>query len=307
MFLSVIIPTYNREKLIGRAIKSVLNQSFSDFEIIVIDDGSKDTTKGVVNSFKDQRIKYIYQENKERSAARNNGIRNATGEWICFLDSDDYVKPNFLFNLHNEISKNNVDCYLTGHTKKFNNKVEVSIKDPLPEVDYVVDYCLTNNETIPTCSLITRRSIFLTHNFDERFSNWEDTYLYLILLSNYKYKSLRLYDYVWVLHEESGNVINEHKLELQFIEKYLFTINDLFLKHGNELKIRGDKSSLKKQYIRMKLKMFFYRAYLKNEVKLMFAILKMHFVNKIYARDIIYYLKSVLKIIYKLITTRITV
>ena len=201
MFFSVIIPTYNREKLIGRAIKSVLNQSFSDFEIIVIDDGSKDTTKGVVNSFKDQRIKYIYQENKERSAARNNGIRNTTGKWICFLDSDDYVKPNFLFNLHNEISKNNFDCYLIGHTKKFNNKVEVSIKDPLPELDYVVDYCLTNNETIPTCSLITRRSIFLTYNFDERFNNWEDTYLYLILLSKYQYKSLKLYDYVWVLHE----------------------------------------------------------------------------------------------------------
>ena len=300
MFFSVIIPTYNREKLIGRAIKSVLNQSFSDFEIIVIDDGSKDTTKGVVNSFKDQRIKYIYQENKERSAARNNGIRNTTGKWICFLDSDDYVKPNFLFNLHNEISKNNFDCYLIGHTKKFNNKVEVSIKDPLPELDYVVDYCLTNNETIPTCSLITRRSIFLTYNFDERFNNWEDTYLYLILLSKYQYKSLKLYDYVWVLHERSGNVINENKVELPFIKKYLFTINDLFLKHGNELKIRGDKTSLKKQHIRMKLKMFFYRAYLQNEVKLMFTILKMHFENKVYATDIIYYIKSLSKIIYKL-------
>lgn len=300
MFFSVIIPTYNREKLIGRAIKSVLNQSFSDFEIIVIDDGSKDTTKGVVNSFKDQRIKYIYQENKERSAARNNGIRNTTGKWICFLDSDDYVKPNFLFNLHNEISKNNFDCYLIGHTKKFDNKVEVSIKDPLPELDYVVDYCLTNNETIPTCSLITRRSIFLTYNFDERFNNWEDTYLYLILLSKYQYKSLKLYDYVWVLHERSGNVINENKVELPFIKKYLFTINDLFLKHGNELKIRGDKSSLKKQHIRMKLKMFFYRAYLQNEVKLMFTILKMHFENKVYATDIIYYIKSLSKIIYKL-------
>lgn len=307
MKFSIIIPTYNRAHHIKTAIESVLKQSFKDWELIVVDDGSIDNTKEIVYSYKNERIKYFYQENKERSAARNNGIREATGEWICFLDSDDYLKPNFLHHLNDEIYKNNVDCFLTGHTKKYDNKIENLIKDPLPEVDYIVDYCLTENETIPTWSLISRRSIFLTYNFDERFNNWEDTYLYLILLSKYKYKSLNLYDYVWVLHEESGNVINENKVELPFIEKYLFTINDLFLKHGNELKIRMDKSSLKKQHIRMKLKMFFYRAYLQNEVKLMFTILKMHIGNKIYARDIIYYLKSGLKMIYRLITTGITV
>ena len=300
MKFSIVIPTYNRANHLKTAIESVLKQSFKDWELIIVDDGSTDNTKEIVNSYKIERIKYFYQENKERSAARNNGIRKATGEWICFLDSDDYLKPNFLNNLHNEICENNVDCFLTGHTKKFDNKIENFIKDPLPEVDYIVDYCLTENETIPTWSLISRRSIFLTYNFDERFNNWEDTYLYLILLSNYQYKSLKLYDYVWVLHERSGNVINENKVELTFIEKYLFTINDLFLKHGNELKIRGDKSSLKKQHIRMKLKMFFYRAYLQNEVKLMFTILKMHFENKVYATDIIYYIKSLSKIIYKL-------
>ena len=86
---SIIIPSYNRANHLPKAIESVLAQSFTDWELIIVDDGSTDNTSDVVASYNDPRIKYIYQENAERSAARNNGIRNANGEWICFLDSDD--------------------------------------------------------------------------------------------------------------------------------------------------------------------------------------------------------------------------
>jgi glycosyltransferase involved in cell wall biosynthesis len=88
--VTVIIPTYNRAHLIKRAIKSVLNQTFQDFEIIVVDDGSTDNTEEVVKSFNDLRIKYIkHQKNLGASAARNTGIKNSKGEYIAFLDSDD--------------------------------------------------------------------------------------------------------------------------------------------------------------------------------------------------------------------------
>ena len=90
--VSVIIPTYNRAHLVGRAIKSVLNQTYRDFEIIVVDDGSTDNTKDIIKEFqkKDKRIKYIpYEKNKGGSAARNTGIKAAKGEYIAFLDSDD--------------------------------------------------------------------------------------------------------------------------------------------------------------------------------------------------------------------------
>ena len=80
------------------AVDSVLNQTYKDWELIVVDDGSTDNTKEIVEEFVkiDKRIKYIFQENKERSAARNNGIKKAKGDWICFLDSDDIYHMNHL-------------------------------------------------------------------------------------------------------------------------------------------------------------------------------------------------------------------
>jgi len=95
--VSVIIPTYNRAHLVGRAIRSVLNQTYQDFEIIVVDDGSTDNTEEVVKSFNDPRIRYIrHEENRGGSAARNTGIRAARGEYIAFLDDDDYWLPTKL-------------------------------------------------------------------------------------------------------------------------------------------------------------------------------------------------------------------
>jgi len=88
--VSVIIPTYNRAQLVTKAIDSVLSQTYKDFEIIVVDDGSTDNTEEVVGSFKDSRIHYIrHKENRGGSAARNTGIKASKGEYIAFLDSDD--------------------------------------------------------------------------------------------------------------------------------------------------------------------------------------------------------------------------
>jgi len=90
VLVSVIIPTHNRSLLLQRAIYSVLNQTYSELECIVVDDGSNDETQEVINSFEDNRLKYFqYEEKKGASAARNIGIRNAQGELIAFLDDDD--------------------------------------------------------------------------------------------------------------------------------------------------------------------------------------------------------------------------
>ena len=95
--VSVIIPTFNRVKLVPRAIKSILGQSYANFECIVVDDASTDDTKKVVNSIKDERIIYLrHQENRHASAARNTGIKIARGEFIAFLDDDDEWLPEKL-------------------------------------------------------------------------------------------------------------------------------------------------------------------------------------------------------------------
>lgn len=93
--ISVIIPTYNRVGYLKEAIESVLQQSYPEIELIVVDDGSTDGTRELVASY-DQRVKYFYQQNLERGAARNRGILSSQGEYIAFLDSDDLWLPNHL-------------------------------------------------------------------------------------------------------------------------------------------------------------------------------------------------------------------
>ena len=141
MFFSVIIPTYNRGHLIGRSIKSVLDQTFEEFEIIVIDDGSTDNTKEIVDSYRNPKIKYIYQKNTERSAARNNGIQNASGKWICFLDSDDIYLSEHLSTLKENISQNeDPKLFITGNLIRSKNSeskhqlIDTSNKTILEEI-----------------------------------------------------------------------------------------------------------------------------------------------------------------------------
>ena len=93
---SVIIPTYNRCALLPRAIDSVLNQTHPDWELVVVDDGSTDATREAVAAYQHPKIRYVYQTNQQLSAARNTGMREASGRYFCFLDDDDVFQPNHL-------------------------------------------------------------------------------------------------------------------------------------------------------------------------------------------------------------------
>lgn len=96
-FFSVVIPTYNRADRLRNTLRSVLDQTFPDFEVLVMDDGSTDGTREVVESFADARIRYSWAENSGGPATpRNRGIEAAAAEWVCFLDSDDRWYPNKL-------------------------------------------------------------------------------------------------------------------------------------------------------------------------------------------------------------------
>lgn len=95
--VSVVVPTYNRAHLLHRSIQSILNQTYQDFEIVIIDDGSTDNTENVVNYFNDKRIRYIkHEKNKGASVARNSGIIATSGDFIAFLDDDDEWFPQKL-------------------------------------------------------------------------------------------------------------------------------------------------------------------------------------------------------------------
>ncbi len=96
--ISVIVPVYNAEKYLHRCIDSILSQTFTDFELLLIDDGSKDKSGTICDEYaeKDSRVKVFHKKNGGVSSARNLGLDNAKGEWICFVDSDDYIESGFL-------------------------------------------------------------------------------------------------------------------------------------------------------------------------------------------------------------------
>lgn len=117
-FFSIVIPTYNRADYLLESINSILDQTFTSFEIIVVDDGSTDNTRKSVLSLasRHQSIRYIYQSNQERGAARNNGIKHAIGKWVGFLDSDDLFSSTHLAQIYTYLISNEAEFITTGYT-----------------------------------------------------------------------------------------------------------------------------------------------------------------------------------------------
>lgn len=122
--ISIIVPCYNVEKYVKKCIESLLNQSFQDIQIIVVDDGSKDSTSYIIKTFNDPRIEYYYKENGGLSDARNFGLNYVKGEYVAFLDSDDYVEPEMYKLLYENAIKNDSDVVECAYFKDYlNNKI----------------------------------------------------------------------------------------------------------------------------------------------------------------------------------------
>lgn len=133
--ISVIVPVYNVQKYLSRCIDSILAQTFTDFELLLINDGSKDNSGKMCDEYakKDTRIHVFHKENGGVSSARNLGLENVQGEWITFIDSDDYLNINFLSNL---IKYDNFDHIVGGNqtfgeiniNRGINKKIIIDLK-----------------------------------------------------------------------------------------------------------------------------------------------------------------------------------
>lgn len=181
---SVIIPAYNAEKFIKRSVKSVLDQTYTDFELIIIDDGSTDGTKTQIEQFADDRIRYVYQKNGGVAAARNKGILESRGQYICFLDSDDEWKPEHLSLLCALIEKySGCGLYVTGYDLRLGNGEVVhksqQILRGIAQEDFESDngFDLLNNHGyfLNTNTVCCRRAVFEKVGlFAEGVKNGED-------------------------------------------------------------------------------------------------------------------------------------
>ena len=118
--VSVIIPIYKVEKYLSRCLDSVVNQTLEDIEIVLVDDGSPDSCPEICDRYakKDSRIKVIHKKNEGLGYARNSGMLIATGEYIAFLDSDDYVSKDMYEKVYSELKRTDADCCVTGYVVK---------------------------------------------------------------------------------------------------------------------------------------------------------------------------------------------
>ena len=136
--ISVIMPVYNSKEYLSAAIESVLNQSFTDFELLLIDDGSSDGSEKICDEFaqKDKRIKLIHQGNRGMCAARNIGIQKSTGEYIAFMDNDDVCSPSLLKDSYETAKKENADIVKFGREAIVVNNSGVVFEKDVRELTY---------------------------------------------------------------------------------------------------------------------------------------------------------------------------
>lgn len=183
-YFSIIIPVYNKEKFVANTLKSVLMQTFSDFEIIIVNDGSTDTSEAKILDCKDSRIRYYFKKNEGVALTRNFGIEKATSNYICFLDADDYWFPNFLETMFDYISK-------VADQKVFSAAIEIETKNKTVPARYSIskrlDFEIVNffdasqkDCVMWTSSVCIHKSVFEKVSvFDAKIKQGEDTEMWI--------------------------------------------------------------------------------------------------------------------------------
>lgn len=178
--ISIIIPIYNVEVYLDRCLRSVQSQTYTNFEVIMVDDGSTDRSADIAILYaeSDARFKYIKQSNSGQGSARNTGLKNALGDYYCFVDSDDYIHPNYLSKLFNAITETNSDISVCSVERVFDN-------------GRIIDYTITNQDK---ASIITDINKYL---ISASFSVWNKlfkSYLFedLLFPEGIKYEDFAL-------------------------------------------------------------------------------------------------------------------
>lgn len=161
--VSVIMPTYNYAQFIGDAVKSVINQTYKNWELIIIDNYSEDNTEEIVNSFDDPRIKYIkFRNNGIIAASRNLGIKESAGEWVAFLDSDDVWYPSKLEKVKQAVIANPEAILVCHNERQINNGVPGKILRCGPFFNNMYERLLFEGNMLLTSALVVERYILLS-------------------------------------------------------------------------------------------------------------------------------------------------
>ncbi len=242
--VSVIIPTYNRAYLVGRSIQSVLNQTYQDFELIVVDDASTDGTEDVVRSFNDKRIRYLkHDKNKGGAAARNTGIIAARGEYIAFQDSDDEWVPEKLEKQMKAMKTVSpvVGVVYTGFYRlQGDKKTYIPSSKVIKKEGDILSSLIKKNFVTTQAMVVKRECLEKAGLFDEDLPRFQDWELCIRISKHYHFK----------LIDEPLVILYHQPVSISTNQKALIEARKLILHKHFDI-IKKDRKTLANHYLKI--------------------------------------------------------
>ena len=221
--ISVIIPVFNNEDYLKECIESIINQSYKHLEIILIDDGSTDNSKKICDEYaqRDSRIKTIHKANEGVSQTRNLGIDMATGEWITFIDADDYIEKDFIEKTMKSALEEKCDIVITGYRRLRGEKEETICKKEsymLNGREFLLE-ALSPQEGVGFSAMkLIKKSIIKDVRFDSRLKVGEDA-LFNIMLSENIERAFYLNKDIYIYRVNQVSVVKRY--DQDYAKKYL--------------------------------------------------------------------------------------
>lgn len=224
--ISIIVPVYNSEKYLKKCLNSLINQTLKDIEIIIVNDGSTDKGKQIILEYakKDSRIKNYDKQNGGQASARNLGLSKALGEYVMFIDSDDYVELDICEKLYNTITNGYdivcTDYYITENGKDTYHKINNSFSKELSPKEYILN-------TVSPCNKIYKTKFLIDNNFSFPEGIIYEDYASIPTLGKYNPKTFYLKEALlhYVHHNNSTMRTNEYKKKYEdifFASNYLY-------------------------------------------------------------------------------------
>lgn len=255
--ITIIVPVYNRAKIVTRTINSVIKQTYKNIELIVVNDGSTDNLMEELNIYNDFNIQvYSFLHNKGVSAARNHGLLNSNGDAILFLDSDDEIYPNYIYHMSKELFERNNDIVIC--RAEYDNNVilpKISQLDKFFSANSKIDFLLKGN-IFPLSCILFSNNIKENIYFDTKMKSYEDFDFLLHVVK--KFNHMSFLDEVLVKINDSQNSVNKNisaVLDALLIIKNKFAnelslnrVTDFYFKK-NMISICRNKISMFKKFI----------------------------------------------------------
>lgn len=237
MRFSIIVPVYNVEKYLEKCLNSIKNQTFKDFEVIIVNDGSTDKSQEIIDNYVNndpKMFKTFFQKNQGLSVARNIGIEKATGDYLFFIDSDDYVDENLFENLNNKIeSRTDLDL-LRITVKKIKPNGEIVKTEHFEEKEFTGEeaflYCRINKiEIVLPWAYCVRRKYWKENNFKFPVGRFHEDFgtVPIILLNAKKILFLNGANYIYLLRENSIIRTDDYDKKLKKAYDVLYNYDDL--------------------------------------------------------------------------------